>query len=88
MRLSAPIFRLKRRAKILARVKAIPLNKALDIIAVEEGLSSWSLLASKAMFSAPSRDLLTTLKPGDMVLLGARPGHGKTMMGLELIAEA
>jgi replicative DNA helicase len=28
------------------------------------------------------------LNPGDLVLLGSRPGHGKTLMSLELIIEA
>ncbi len=28
------------------------------------------------------------LQPGDMVLVGARPGHGKTLLGLELAAAA
>lgn len=87
MRLSAPIFRLKRRAKILAREKAIPLNEALKTIAAEEGFSSWSLLAFKVTAASPSRDLLAALSPGDMVLLGARPGHGKTALGLALLSE-
>lgn len=88
MRLSAPIHRLKHRAKILARQKSIPLNKALDRIAADEGFSSWSLLAAKAKITVPTRDLLAALAPGDLVLLGARPGHGKTLMGLMLIVEA
>ncbi|GJL80521.1 MAG: hypothetical protein DHS20C01_01550 [marine bacterium B5-7] len=28
------------------------------------------------------------MNPGDLVLLGARPGHGKTLMSLELVVEA
>ena len=88
MRLSAPIYRLKRRAKILSREKDIPLNEALDRIAVEEGFSGWSLLAARASATTPSRELLAQLAPGDLVLLGARPAHGKTMMSLELIVEA
>lgn len=88
MRLSAPIYRLKRRAKILSREKSIPLHEALDRIAVEEGFSGWSLLAAKASFTAPSRELLARLTPGDLVLLGARPGHGKTILSLELVIEA
>ena len=42
MALSAPIFQLKRIAKSISRTEKIPLNQALDRIAVEEGFSSWS----------------------------------------------
>lgn len=91
MQLSAPIFQLKRQAKQLSRDLGLPLHAALDRIARQEGFSSWSLLAmqiSRASNNHPSSVLLEGLCPGDLVLLGARPGHGKTMMGLELIAEA
>lgn len=88
MRLSAPLYRLKRQAKILSREEGIPLNKALDRVASKEGISSWSLLAAQASAAAPSHALLAQLRPGDLVLLAARPGHGKTLMSLELIAEA
>lgn len=36
----------------------------------------------------PSSRLLARLNPGDLVLLGARPGHGKTLKSLEIILEA
>ena len=88
MKLSAPIYHLKRRAKAEARRKVIPLNKALDRIAREEGFCNWSLLsATTAVLPASSR-LLARLAPGDLVLLGGRPGHGKTMLGLKLIVDA
>lgn len=32
--------------------------------------------------------LFPRLQPGDLMLLGARPGHGKTLMGLEFAVEA
>jgi replicative DNA helicase len=32
--------------------------------------------------------MLARLAPGDLVLLGARPGQGKTLLGLELAVEA
>ncbi len=88
MKLSAPIYRLKRQARLLAREKRIPLNDALDRIALEEGFNSWSLLAAQTSDVAPSSVLLNQLKPGDLVLLGARPGHGKTLMSLRLLMEA
>ncbi len=88
MKLSAPIYHLKRRARALSREDDIPLNKALDRIARQEGFNSWSLLAANAAAATPSSELLARLKPGDLVLLGARPGHGKTMMGLKLIVDA
>lgn len=88
MKLSAPIYHLKRRAKAEARRKGIPLNKALDRVARDEGFSNWSLLSATASFTPASRRLWTRLAPGDLVLLSARPGHGKTMMGLRLIVEA
>lgn len=88
MRLSAPVFQLKRQAKQLARDQGVPLHAALDRIAAQEGFASWSLLAAQTSAAGPSSDLLSTLRPGDLVLLAARPGQGKTMMGLELVAAA
>ena len=51
MKLSTPIYHLKRKARQLARAQAIPLHAALDRIATEEGYSGWSLLAAK--YAAP-----------------------------------
>lgn len=82
--LSAPIYRLKRQAKALALKEKIPLHEALDRIAKDEGYKVWSLLASRLVSSQPGQTLLGELAPGDLVLLGARPGHGKTLLGLEL----
>ena len=88
MKLSVPIFRLKRQAKQLARDRKISLNQALDRIAKSEGFQSWSLLAAQHTKSKPAAQILAELTSGDLVLLGARPGHGKTLMGLDLIAQA
>ena len=88
MHLSAPIYRLKRQAKLLARRKAIPLHQALDAMAIGEGFQSWSHLASTSSMSSPAATMLSQFVPGDMILLGARPGHGKTLLGLELVAQA
>lgn len=86
MKLSAPIYRLKRRAKALARQRDIPLHAALDDLARAEGFTAWSHLAAQAPRPAP--DLNDRLKPGDLLLLAARPGHGKTLLGLELAVAA
>lgn len=88
MRLSAPIYHLKRKARLLARSQNIPLHQALDRVALDEGSNSWSLLATKAAQTAPAIKLFPQLVPGDLLLVGARPGHGKTLLSLELAVEA
>lgn len=88
MKLSAPIYRLKREAKAISRDQGIPLHEALDRIAAREGFKAWSLLAAKLAETAPSAKLYAQFKPGELVLLGARPGHGKTLMSLELAVES
>lgn len=88
LKLSAPIYGLKRQAKTLSRAEQIPLNRALDRIAAQEGFASWSLLAVRLNADPPARQLLQALVPGDMVLLGARPGQGKTVLALELLVHA
>jgi replicative DNA helicase len=88
MKLSAPIFRLKRQARLLSREAQIPLHQALDQVALEEGYESWSLLAAR--YSAPTtgKRLIDVCRRGDLVLLGARPGHGKTLLALEAAVAA
>ena len=88
MTLSTPIYGLKRKAKALARAEHIPLHRALDRVATQEGFASWSLLAARMNADPPSRQLMQALAPGDMVLLGARPGQGKTVLGLQLLVHA
>lgn len=88
MRLSAPVYHLKRQARLLSRGESIPLHQALDRVAAREGFASWSLLAASAAETTPAGSLLTQLAPGDLVLIGARPGQGKTLMSLELAVEA
>lgn len=86
MRLSAPVYQLKRRARLLARDENIALHLALDRIAREEGFAAWSLLSSRV--AAPAAGLLSRLADGDMLLIGARPGQGKTLLGLQLLLDA
>ena len=88
MRLSVPIYQLKRRAKLLARSEAIPLHEAQDRIAREEGFSAWSALSARVATRSPAPTLLPGLVDGDMLLLAARPGHGKTIMALRLLLDA
>ena len=84
MKLSVPVYSLKRLAKNLSREKNIPLHAALNRVAQEEGFQSWGLLAARLAAESPTDKLLSRLAPGDLVLLGARPGQGKTLMGLDL----
>jgi replicative DNA helicase len=89
MKLSAPLYHLKRKAKLLSRAENIPLHQALDRLARQEGFSGWSLLAAKVTAIAPAEKLFARLAPGDLVLVGARPGQGgKTLMSLELAVQA
>jgi hypothetical protein len=88
MKISAPIYHLKRKAKALSRENSIPLHAALNHIALQEGCSSWSLLAARHAESSPAATLYRHLKAGELLLIGARPGLGKTLMALELAIEA
>lgn len=88
MKLSMPIHQLKRKAKILAREKRIPLHAALDQIATGEGFARWSLLIAKAASAWPGGPQFAHLEPGQLVLIGARPCQGKTLTALRLAVEA
>jgi len=88
MRLSAPVHHLKREAKLLSRKDNVPLHEALDRIAAKEGFDSWSLLASKAAAAQPASKMFARMVQGDLVLVGARPGQGKTLTSIELAVEA
>ena len=48
MKLSAPVYRLKREARLLSRRGNIPLHKTLDRIAATEGFRSWSFACGEA----------------------------------------
>ena len=88
MRLSSPIYKLRRQAKLIARNKQIKLHAALDQIAIAEGVRNWGQLAVRYAQTTPAEHILRQLDGGDMVLIGARPGQGKTLLGLELSAVA
>jgi replicative DNA helicase len=88
MKLSQPISNLKRKAKRVARDSGAPLHAALDKIAAEEGFTGWSLLASKWAEASTAAKLYATLRNGELILVGARPRQGKTMLCLAVAAEA
>lgn len=88
MKSSIPIHRLKRKAKLFARAEAVPLHAALDHVAAGEGYASWSLLTARRGTADAASIVLPLLAPGDLVLLGARPGRGKTLMALDLARHA
>lgn len=88
MNLSAPVFRLKRKARQLARRKKIPLHEALDRVASMEGFRNWAHLSSHFGQKGPEAALFDVLEPGEMLVLAARPGQGKTVLGLQLLVEA
>jgi replicative DNA helicase len=46
------------------------------------------MLAAQAGSATPANRLFPHFRPGDLVLVGARPGQGKTLMSLELAVEA
>lgn len=88
MKLSAPIYRLKRQAKLLARQDGIPLHEAQDRIARDEGFQRWSHLAARHADTSVAREILDGLQPGELVLLAGKREHGKTTLAFHLIAEA
>lgn len=88
MKLSAPLYQLKRRAKALTRTSGIALHEALDEIAASEGYARWSLLAACYASQSSAATFFNRLNPGDLALIGARPGQGKTLLGLRVAAEA
>lgn len=87
MKFSAPIFVLKQRAKALSRKSGIPLHDALNRIAKLEGFGSWSLLAARWSEDRARASLSSQLGSGELVLLAARPGQGKTLLSLGLAVE-
>lgn len=88
MKLSAPIYILKQQAKAVSRRDKVRLHIALDQIATREGFSAWSHLASSWQRQDTSSLVYQQFQPGDLILVGARPGQGKTLLGMSLAVEA
>lgn len=88
MNFSAPIHKLKRQAKLLSREQKLPLHLALDFTAKQEGFTSWSHLAAHAAAFAPAERIYEELAPGDLALIAALPGQGKTLISLAVAIRA
>ncbi len=90
MKLSAPIHVLKSQAKSLKKQAGITSVEALNRIAQQEGYSSWSLLKSREnnIFPNSYGEILDFFNDGDLVLIGGRPGQGKTIFTLGLLVQA
>ena len=88
MKLSAPIYILKQQAKALSQRDKLRLHIALDHVAVREGFKAWSHLASVWQRDDTSRSVYEQLRPGDLILVGSRPGQGKTLLSIGLAVEA
>ena len=90
MKLTSPIHILKMQAKRIKRDQSLSMVAALDQVAQGEGFGSWSLLQAKAKAYTPKTadEILDYLYPGDLVLMAARPGLGKTKMALEVLLKA
>ena len=88
MKLSAPIHVLRSRAKTLKQRRNIPLTDAQNDIAKQQGFATWSLLMSRRDELLPNNlpELRQYLNGGDIVLVGARPKVGKTMLTAGLLA--
>jgi len=85
---SIPLFYLKRKARLLSRRHGITLTAALDEVAREQGYSSWSLLAERKDASPGKGANFHQFQPGEMVLMAARPGQGKTLLSLKILIDA
>jgi len=90
MKLSAPVYQLKSKAKKRKKQEGLSLNEALNLVAQEEGFNTWSLLMAKSEAFRPKsrKEILGYLNPGDLVLIAARPFQGKTVLTLEVLLQA
>ena len=85
MRLSRGIPELKRLAKRLSRTASITHTAALDHVARAEGFASWSALAAAWRRSQGTPG---NARPGQLLLIGARPFEGKTRFCVQRCIDA
>ncbi|MDQ0423037.1 replicative DNA helicase [Peteryoungia aggregata LMG 23059] len=83
-----PLFYLKRKARLISRRQGIPLAAALNEVAREQGFPSWSLLAERRSAATSNRMDYRDLQAGELVLVAARPGEGKTLLTLQILIDA
>jgi len=88
MNIRTPVYQLKRQAKALARSAGLSHSAALDQIASEQGFASWSLLAKHYSQDSASQQFFESLQAGELALIAARPGHGKTIFAIQVLAHA
>ena len=88
MKLSIPIHQLKRQAKSLQRQEGLARHEALDRVAGGQGFRGWSHLASASPGPDAAAEVYADLRAGEILLIGARPGQGKTLLALALAREA
>ncbi len=86
MALSVPISVLKAKAKQLKRTEGIGLAAALDRVARQEGYASWTLLMRH--MASPPKTLWERSAAGELVVLAARRGEGKTICALQAVLAA
>lgn len=89
MKLSAPIHVLKSQARKRKKASEISTIQSLNEIAKREGYASWSLLKSKqnTLYPDSFNQLLDFFQNSDLILIGARPGQGKTIFTLGLFVK-
>jgi len=90
MKLSAPLHLLKSRAKAIKKNSSLTMVEALDHIAKKEGYLSWSSLQTQQKHVLPKtkQEVFAYLNPGDLMLIGARPGLRKTQFALDILVQA
>ena len=88
MNFDIPVFQLKKLAKTRSRENNVPLNIALDQIAREQGFPDWHHLAFREKRERDAATIFRRMDEGDLLLLGARPRQGKTVLALQLLLKA
>ena len=85
MKLSSPIFVLKRRARQISRETDLLLSQALNLVAKQEGYRSWGSLAAKYASTRTGVDVLARFEPGDFILMECRPNPTSRSQKLQFL---